>query len=46
MICAKTLGWETAEYALLYVITVPVDGRMKVSRKRCSQAGPPTRKVF
>lgn len=26
----QDFGWETAEHALLYVITVSVDGRIKV----------------
>lgn len=35
----QDFGWETAEYALLYVITVSVDGRMKVREQKEVQSG-------
>lgn len=32
-------GWETAEYALLYVITVSVDGRIQAREQKEVQSG-------
>lgn len=35
----QDFGWETAEYALLYVITVSVDGRIQVREQKEVQSG-------